>query len=243
MTDLRGRFALVTGSTRGIGWAITQALAKAGARVAVHGIEPGEAAARAAGLAPGTPTSTADLMRQDGVAQLARDIGAAPDILVICAAIEHLADWSQLMQSQIAAQDAINLHATVRLLQTFVPPMLGKGWGRVVAIGSVQEERPNASHFYYVATKAAQTSMILNLARANRVPGVTFNVLRPGAIETDRNRAVLADPAYRAAVLERIPLGRLGAADDCVGAALLLCSDAGAYINGAILSVDGGLRL
>ena len=140
-------------------------------------------------------------------------------------------------------QSEVNLHATVRLIQAFLPGMIVRGFGRIVAIGSVQEERPNPSHFYYAATKAAQTSMILNLARTLREPGITCNVIKPGAILTDRNRAVLADPAYQAAVLERIPLRRIGAPQDCVGAALLLCSPEGAYINGAEIAVDGGLRL
>ena len=117
-------------------------------------------------------------------------------------------------------QSEVNLHATVRLIQAFLPGMIARGFGRIIAIGSVQEARPNADcHFYYAATKAAQTSMILNLARTLREPGITCNVIKPGAILTDRNRAVLAEPAYEAAVLERIPLRRLGAPQDCVGAA------------------------
>ncbi|MBI3507969.1 MAG: SDR family oxidoreductase, partial [Proteobacteria bacterium] len=70
--------------------------------------------------------------------------------------------------------------------------------------------------------------------------GITVNVLSPGAIATDRNAAVLADPAYRAKVEAQIPAGRIGELEDCVGAALLLCSDAGRYINGSELFVDGG---
>jgi NAD(P)-dependent dehydrogenase (short-subunit alcohol dehydrogenase family) len=112
-----------------------------------------------------------------------------------------------------------------------------------LALGSVQEERPNSHHLVYAATKAAQTSVILNLARTVRAPNVTFNILKPGAIETARNRARLADIATQQDVLSRIPLGRIGVPSDCAGAALLLCSDLGAYINGAELHVDGGMRL
>jgi NAD(P)-dependent dehydrogenase (short-subunit alcohol dehydrogenase family) len=140
-------------------------------------------------------------------------------------------------------QSQVNLLATVGLIQAFLPAMCSRGWGRILAIGSVLEERPNAGHLFYSATKAAQTSMILNLARNERTPGVTFNVLRPGAILTDRNSARLADPAFKARVLEHIPSGRIGVPDDCAGAALLLCSEAGSYINGAVLAVDGGMRL
>ncbi len=86
---------------------------------------------------------------------------------------EEVTDEAMLRQSQV------NLHATVGLIQAFLPAMSSRGWGRILAIGSVQEERPNAGHLFYSATKAAQTSMILNLARNERAPGVTFNVLAP----------------------------------------------------------------
>ena len=171
------------------------------------------------------------------------EIEAGPDILILCASVEIREGWERISEAALALQSEVNVHATVRLIQAFLPGMIVRGFGRIVAIGSVQEERPNPSHFYYAATKAAQTSMILNLARTLREPGITCNVIKPGAILTDRNRAVLADPACQAAVLERIPLRRLGAPQDCVGAALLLCSPAGAYINGAEIAVDGGLRL
>jgi NAD(P)-dependent dehydrogenase (short-subunit alcohol dehydrogenase family) len=85
--------------------------------------------------------------------------------------------------------------------------------------------------------------MILNLARTTRAPGVTFNIIQPGAILTDRNRAVLAQPGREEQVLARIPLGRLGSVEDCAGTALLLCSPEGSYINGAEIAVDGGMRL
>jgi len=124
-----------------------------------------------------------------------------------------------------------------------VPGMRERGWGRVVALGSVQETRANLVHLVYAGQKAAQTNMVLTLARTLGERGVTFNVIQPGAIHTDRNAAVLAEPGFREQVIARIPARRLGAADDVVGAAMLLCGDAGSYINGATIAVDGGLRL
>ncbi|MBN9442815.1 SDR family oxidoreductase, partial [Bosea sp. (in: a-proteobacteria)] len=169
--------------------------------------------------------------------------GREPDILVLCASVEILESWDAVSEAAMAAQTAINLHATMRLLQAFLPGMLARGFGRVIAIGSVQEARPNPSHFYYAATKAAQTSMILNLARTTQAPDVTFNIVKPGAILTDRNRSVLAQPGRGQQVLARIPLGRLGRPEDCAGVALLLCSPEGSYLNGAEIAVDGGMRL
>jgi glucose 1-dehydrogenase len=138
---------------------------------------------------------------------------------------------------------AVNLDATRRLVAALTPGMVERGWGRVLAIGSVQEVKEHPLLLIYAGLKAAQTSMMRNLARQLGPRGVTCNTLAPGVIETERNRAVLADETYRAAVLNRIPLGHLGAPEHCVGAALLLCSEAGRYITGERLLVDGGMHL
>ena len=246
---LSGRVALVTGAARGIGLAIAARLAEAGAHAIIHDRDVVAADAaiadlRTQGLA--ATTLIADLAEAAAPAAMAADLkanGIEPDILVLCASVEMLETWDAISEAAMAAQTAINLHATVRLLQAFLPGMLARGFGRVIAIGSVQEARPNPTHFYYAATKVAQTNMILNLARTTQVPGVTFNIVKPGAILTDRNRAVLAQPGREEQVLARIPLGRLGKPGDCAGIALLLCSPEGSYINGAEIAVDGGLRL
>jgi NAD(P)-dependent dehydrogenase (short-subunit alcohol dehydrogenase family) len=249
MAALAGRVALVTGAARGIGLAIATGLAEAGAGVILHDRDRAATDLAVAGLgargftAAGLVHDLADPAAPERMRVTLAEAGPGPDILILCASVEIPEGWDRVSEAALASQSEVNLHATVRLIQSFLPVMIVRGFGRIVAIGSVQEERPNPSHFYYAATKAAQTSMILNLARTLREPGITCNVIKPGAILTDRNRAVLADPAYQAAVLERIPLRRLGAPQDCVGAALLLCSPEGAYINGAEIAVDGGLRL
>lgn len=246
---LSGRVALVTGAARGIGLAIATRLAEAGAHAIIHDRDAAAADAVVGGLRTRGFTATpliADLAEAESPAAMAAQLkanGNEPDILVLCASVEMLETWDAVSEAAMAAQAAINLHATVRLLQAFLPGMLARGFGRMIAIGSVQEARPNPSHFYYAATKAAQTNMILNLARTAQASDVTFNVIMPGAILTDRNRAVLAEPGREKQVLARIPVGRLGKPEDCAGIALLLCSAEGSYINGAEIPVDGGLRL
>ncbi len=244
--DLTGRKALVTGSVTGIGRAITEALAQAGAAVVAHGLEGvGETAAQWRRHGFSVAESRADLADVDCVDRLRRDLTdwGTPDILVLNASVEMSQDWRQVELAAMTRQAMINLHAPLLLMQAFVPSMIEGNWGRVLAIGSVQEQRPNARHIAYATTKAGQTSLILNMARHVRASGVTFNVLKPGAIATDRTRLTLSNPQTEADIIARIPAGRIGVPDDCAGAALLLCSDAGAYINGAELTVDGGLRL
>jgi NAD(P)-dependent dehydrogenase (short-subunit alcohol dehydrogenase family) len=247
--SLTGRVALVTGAARGIGLAIATRLAEAGAHAVIHDRDAVAADAAVADLRARNliaSTLIADLAEAAAPAAMAHELtanGSEPGILVLCASVETLQTWDAVSEAAMVAQTQINLHATVRLLQAFLPGMLARGFGRVIAIGSVQEARPNPTHFYYAATKAAQTNMILNLARTLRAPDLTCNIIQPGAILTDRNRAVLAQPGREEQVLARIPLGRLGRADDCAGAALLLCSPEGSYINGAEIAVDGGLRL
>jgi NAD(P)-dependent dehydrogenase (short-subunit alcohol dehydrogenase family) len=245
---LSGRVALVTGAARGIGLAIASALAVAGAHVVVHDRDA-EADAVATRLVEGGASAsalTADLAEADAPSRMAgtlQESGLAPDILVLCASAEIRRSLDALTDEALATQSEVNLHATVRLLKALLPGMQARGFGRVIAIGSVQESRANADCLYYAATKAAQTSMILTLARMAQGADVTLNVIKPGAIRTERNRAILAQPGREELALARIPLGRIGSPEDCAGIALLLCSPEGSYINGAEIAVDGGMRL
>lgn len=247
-TGIAGRKALVTGSVTGIGRAIAEALAGAGAGVVAHGLDRSEVRDvanqwRVRGF--DACESHADLAEAEGVARLREDLAGwgAPDILVINASIEIVQAWHGVSLDALERQGMVNLWSSLLLVQGFLPAMLAREWGRVVAIGSIQEHRPNAHHIAYAATKAAQTSIILNLARSVKSPNVTFNVLKPGVIATNRTVDALGDPKRQRGIVEATPLGRIGQPDDCVGAALLLCSNEGRYINGAEVDVDGGYRL
>ena len=133
------------------------------------------------------------------------------------------------------------LQHSLALLQALMPGMETRGWGRVVTIGSVQQLQPHPRMLVYAGTKAAQQNWAVNLARQSVGPGVTVNNLSPGVIATARNRDQLATDGGK--LLARVPLGRVGAPQDLVGAALLLCSEAGAYIAGADLMVTGAGHL
>lgn len=247
---LSGRTALVTGARREIGRAIALTLAAAGARVAVHHAGTAEEARDAdsvvADIRGGGGQADAfgqDFALDDAGTTLARAVTAwAPiDILVLNASIELPEDYRTISREHFDRQIAVNLRTTLELLQDLVPPMAERGWGRVLTIGSVQQIRPHPAMLVYAGTKAAQQNWTMNLARQFGGQGVTVNNLAPGAILTARNRTQMASEA--AGLVERIPAGRLGRPDDLVGAALLLCSEAGTYINGANLFVDGGRNI
>ena len=244
---LTNRTALVTGARREIGRAIALALAGAGARLAIHHAGTTEEAADAGAVVTEIEASggTArpfgqDFSVDDGGRRLADAVTAwsSVDILVLNASFELPEPYDAVSRERFDQQIAVNLRSPLELLQMLVPPMGARGWGRVVTIGSVQQVRPHPQMMVYAGTKAAQLNWAWNLARQFGGQGVTVNNLAPGAILTARNRAQMATEGE--ALVQRIPAGRLGRPDDLAGAALLLCSDAGAYINGVNLYVDGG---
>jgi NAD(P)-dependent dehydrogenase (short-subunit alcohol dehydrogenase family) len=245
--DLTGRKALVTGSSRGIGRAIALALAEYGADVAVHCArrvaDAEEVAAQARAFGVESMVVQADIGDAAGPPRLVEAVseGLGPiDILVLNASIEERTPWAEISLEAFQRQVDVNLRSTMQLFQLVVPGMMARRWGRVVTLGSIQQVKPSPVMLLYAGHKMAQLNMARNLALQVARSGVTVNNLAPGAILTERNAEPLSDPEHRARIEGRIPLGRLGAPDDLVGAALLLCSDAGRYITGVDLFVDGG---
>ncbi|MCA3420903.1 MAG: SDR family oxidoreductase [Roseomonas sp.] len=245
--SLTSRTALVTGARREIGRAIALTLGELGARLAIHHAGTAEEASDANAVvreierAGGVARAFAqDFAHDDAGRHLAAAVSAwaAVDILVLNASIELPEAYEDISRAHFDRQIAVNLRTPLELLQSLVPPMAERGWGRVLTIGSVQQMRPHPKMMVYAGTKAAQWNWMRNLARQFGGKGVTVNNLAPGAILTARNRAQMA--VEGAALVERIPAGRLGHPNDLRGAAALLCSEAGAYINGVNLYVDGG---
>jgi glucose 1-dehydrogenase len=248
--SLAGRRAVVTASSRGIGKAIAKILSAAGASLVVHGAGDAEDLARTAteiqatgGRCTPLEADFRDPVAVDIFARAALDVLGGVDILVSAAAIQIRSAWNEQKPQDIDDQLQVNLKAMLQLVAAFAPGMLDRQWGRILTIGSVQEVKPHPQMTIYAAGKAAQTNLVTNLARQFAAQGVTVNNLAPGVIITDRNAEALADKAYGQVVLDRIPARTFGQAEDCAGAALLLCSPAGRYITGASLSVDGGMHL
>lgn len=248
--SLAGRTALITGSSRGIGAAMARSFAEAGADVAVHCAgrtdEAEKVAAQVRAIGRKAVVVQADLGAADGARRCWDGVIAGlgrVDILVLNASIQIPKPWLEASMEDFDRQMTVNVRASYELLRLAAPPMCDRGWGRILTIGSVQEAKPNPAMLVYAATKNAQTAMMRGLAKQLAPQGVTINGLAPGVIDTDRTRERIVDEDYRRKVMSWIPAGRIGEPEDCTGAALLLCSDAGAYITGHNLFVDGGMGL
>ncbi len=248
--SLTGRRALVTGSSRGIGAAIAVALAQAGADVFVHYtgnvVGAQSVAERIKALGQRSAVAAVDLSKPGAAAELvaaAKKAFGGVDILVSNVSVQMPEPWNQITPEDFDSQVRTNWQAALELIQLVAPEMLERKWGRILTIGSVQESRPHPEMVVYASLKAAQTAMVRNLAKQFAPDGVTINNLAPGVIVTDRNRDRLKPEDYRDAVLSKIPAGFFGQPEDCAGAALLLCSDAGRYITGQSIYADGGMSL
>lgn len=248
--EFLGRTALITGSCRGIGKAIALALAARGAQVIIHGHAASpqldETVAAARSLGAQAFALTADLSEEGAPDRLFRGAEACAgkiDILILNASQQISRGWLAVTEEEFARQMRVNVWSSFRLMQLCAPPMAARGWGRIVTLGSVQQTRPRPYLMTYAASKAAQMSIVKNLARILAPDGVTVNNLAPGVIDTDRNREALGDDKRLAQLLDGIPAGRVGTPEDCVAAALALCSAGGAYMTGCDIAVDGGMGL
>lgn len=248
---LNGRRALVTGAgTDGIGRACARALGAAGASVALHHLDQHdqvEATAREiAAHGVRTVVLQGDFREPAAARRVVRDAQAAlGDIdIVICAAAILLRkpaletdddDWARL--------HAINLQAYFATAQEAARSMVARGWGRIILISSVNQWTPGNGLVAYASAKAGVMQLGRSLALELAPTGVTVNLIAPGTIETDFNRAALADPGYRRQKMDLIPMRRIGHPDDVAAAALFLASEAANYITGTSITVDGGLEL
>ena len=245
-----GKRALVTGGSRGIGRAIAIGLATAGADVVVH-YATNRAAAEQTARAIRDIGRTAELVAADlavagagtTLAEAVRDRHGPIDIVILNATAYSRGPFIGITDEDLAMQTQAGFRSMVEILQPLLPPMAERGWGRVVAIGSVQQVRQNPAALVYAAMKSATANLIENLARQYGPTGITLNTVAPGLIETDSTAPQFASPDTLAALLDEIPLRVAGRPEDCVGPVLLLCSDAGRYITGGTLFVDGGMHL
>ena len=241
MFDLKGKRALITGSTQGIGFSVAKALAEVGATVWINGTNE-EKAKRAAEGITGAQIALCDLSLPDCADRLYQKTGDV-DILILNTSIQCRRAWNEITDEEFDKQIAVNLKASLKLIQKYTPHMQAQKWGRIITVGSIQQRKPHKDMLVYAAAKAAQENMERNLAKQLAPDGITVNNVAPGVIETPRNSEALSDKEYAKQVIAGIPLGYAGVPQDCNGLILTLCSDAGRYITGADIFIDGGMSL
>ena len=247
--SLDGRVAVVTGGSSGIGRAITEALARAGASVVVVARRKTELAATIGELtAQGCRAAwvSADLSTRDRVRAAAEEAVEAfgePDILVNCAGVNLRPPIGELDDEVWDTTMAVNLEAPHLLGQRFGPGMAERGYGRIIHITSQQAHRAFVQSGAYGVSKGALESLARSQAEAWSPFGVTCNTLVPGFVMTPLNQKLSSDPEKVAALAARTMVGRNGLAEDFAGAAVFLASRASAYVTGQAVFVDGGFSV
>lgn len=245
--DLTGKLAVVTGARRGIGRAMARALAEAGADIigVSASLEESGSAVEKDVVAAGRTFEAvpADFADPAAVRALGADLAGRErpvDILVNNAgtirrtpAVEHAdEDWELVLQ--------VNLSAQFALSRAIGASMVARGQGKIIFTASLLSFQGGITVPGYTAAKHGIAGLTKALANEWAPHGVNVNAIAPGYIATDNTQALRDDPVRSRAILDRIPAGRWGDADDLAGATVFLASDAAAYVHGVILPVDGG---
>lgn len=248
--NLKGKTAFITGGSEGIGKAIALALAEAGAALVINYFNDHDKANETLREIEHMGAEChlfcldiAEPQMPQRVKKFLDDSQLSIDILILNASVQLRNTLENISAEEFDMQVNTNFKATLFLIQALYPEMKRKGWGRILTIGSIQQVRPHEHLITYAATKSAQMNLVKNLAAQVASSGVTINNLAPGAIATKRNYEVLQNAGYKKLVESKIPLGFVGESSDCAPMALLLCSQAGRYITGQDIFVDGGMSL
>jgi len=240
--SLEGKVAIVTGSTRGIGRAIAEGLAQAGASVVVNGrkLEAVQAAADAIGgfAVAGDVSKSADV---DQLIQRTADKFGRIDILINNAGISPYFKPAETMQ-ETEWDDiiAVNLKSVFLCCEAAARVMIPQKSGRIINISSVAGQVALPRLLAYCAAKGGVDQITRVLAVEWAPHHILVNSISPGWIDSDLTKGLRENPARRDALTRQIPLGRLGTPQEIVGAAIYLCSDAASYVTGTTLCIDGG---
>ncbi|MGH6636985.1 MAG: SDR family oxidoreductase [Polaromonas sp.] len=246
--DLSGRTALVTGSSRGLGHAIAEGLAQAGARLVLNGMDAERLGSSAAALrAKGHQVEEAAFDVTDEAAVVAAfarldAAGVEVDILVNNAGIQlrkplvelTVAEWSKVIDTNLTSAFLVGREAARRMIAR------GRG-GKVINIGSLTSEAARATVGPYTAAKGGIKMLTRAMAAEWAEHGIQANAIGPGYMATEMNTALIQNPSFDAWVKARTPARRWGQPDELAGTAIYLASSASDYVSGQIIYVDGGM--
>ena len=247
--SLQGKVALITGASRGLGWAMAEAMAMAGARVVLCGRDEAALRERANSIESEGGRATVRAFDVTDRAAAAAAVEAAIhehgklDVLVNNAGIQHRepvtettdADWDRVIET--------NLSSGFALARAAARHMVARGEGRIINTASIMGPRARPTVAAYVAAKGGLAALTRALAVELGPKGVTCNAIAPGFFLTEMTEALAENPEFDAFVRARTPLGRWGRPEELGGVAVFLASDAASYVNGHVLFVDGGMTV
>ena len=232
--SLTGRTAVVTGATRGIGWAIAERLMAEGADVLVTGTKPG-------GAGPaGTRYHAVDFTDDDATAAFADLIRSdTPDILVNNAGLNRNNPAEKISLADFDDIHRINLRAPVQLIQAALPAMRDNGWGRIVNLCSIWSKVARTGRASYAASKFGLDGFTVAVAAEVAADGVLINAISPGFIDTELTRRTVSAEQLEKLIAE-VPAGRLGQPEEIAGFVAWLAGPENTYISGQNIAIDGG---
>src|SRR3954470_876442 len=245
--DLTGRTALITGSSQGLGFALARGLAQAGAAIALNGRDEKKLARAAETLrGEGARVTTAAFDVTDGaacanaVAKLEADF-APVDILVNNAGIQRRAPLAEMTEEQWRAVIDTNLTSAFLVSRAVAPRMIARRAGKIINICSVMIEVARPTIANYAAAKGGLKMLTRAMAVEWAKHGLQCNAIAPGYFVTELNKALVENAEFNKWICGRTPAGRWGQPHELAGAAIFLASRASDFVNGQILTVDGGL--
>ncbi|HSW07140.1 glucose 1-dehydrogenase [Aquabacterium sp.] len=245
--DLSGRMALITGSSKGIGFALAEALGSAGATLVLNARDADRLAdARQALQQRGYTVHAAAFDVTDpaavtaGIAHIESSFGAI-DILVNNAGMQHRSPFAEFPLEAWRRLNATNLDSVFLVGQAVAQRMIERRRGRIINVCSVQSELGRPGIAPYAATKGAVKMLTKGMAIDLGPYGIQVNGLGPGYFKTELTQALVNDEAFTAWLSKRTPAGRWGDVSELAGAAIFLASDAASFVNGHVLYVDGGI--
>jgi len=245
--SLEGKVALVTGASRGIGRAIAVALGKSGAIVAGTATTEAGANKITEGFKDDGITGQGfvlDVSSDESVKSLATSIQetlGTPQIIVNNAGITDDTLFLRMKDEQWSGVISTNLDSVFRVCKAFVRGMTKARWGRIINVGSIVASRGSAGQANYAAAKAGMEGMSRSLAAELAARNITVNVVAPGFIDTDMTKELPDN--VKDTYIQAIPLSRLGKPEDIANSVQFLASDAGEYITGQVLHVNGGMYM